>query len=740
MWKLIKFLKPYYWLVILVFGLLFGQAMCDLALPDYMSRIINIGIQQHGIENAVPDALRAGEMNKISFFMSPGNKTVVLGSYDLLDKQTLSTEDYQRYLKSYPVLASEPVYVLKNVNSAAYANLNDLMGRPILIVYMIENKNVSGMGQMFQGLPEGTDPFALLSMIPESQMEVIRQASDQKLAALPDSIIRQSAISYLGVEYKAIGIDLKAKQTGYLLKIGGIMLLLTLVGVIASILVGYISARIAAGFARTTRRQIFHKVEYFSNSEFDKFSTASLITRTTNDIQQIQMVLVILLRIVFYAPIIGIGGAIKAMGQDMSMSWIIGAAVLVLLAMIIVVFAIAISKFRLVQTLVDRLNLVTREMLTGLMVIRAFNTQEHEEKKFDAANIDLTRLNLFINRIMVFMMPAMMLIMNGVMLMVIWFGAHQVDQGSMQVGNMMAFMQYAIQIIMAFLMVSMIFIMIPRASVSAQRISEVLETKPVINDPPEGKKFTDQTQGQVEFQDVSFKYPGAEDYVLHDITFSARPGQTTAICGGTGSGKSTLINLIPRFYDVTGGKILFNNLDVRDVTQHDLRDKIGYVPQQTMLFTGTIAGNIRYANENATQEELETAAAIAQSLDFIKESEKGFESPVAQSGSNLSGGQKQRLSIARALAKKPEVYIFDDSFSAIDFKTDAALRRALKKGTDNSTVIIVAQRIGTIMNADQIIVLDEGRIVGKGTHAELMKTCKVYQELALSQLSMEELN
>jgi ATP-binding cassette, subfamily B, multidrug efflux pump len=738
MWKLIRFLKPYYWLVILVFSLLFGQAMCDLALPDYMSKIINIGIQQNGIENAVPDVIRASEMNKLTVFMSQDNKAAVLNTYYLLDKQKLSPEDYQQYLKEYPILASEPVYVIKTVDSSIRGNLNNLMERPIMIVYMIENKNAPGMSEMFQAAGQ-VDPFTVLSSLPESQLEAIRQTVDTQLAALPESIITQSDISYLSVEYKTIGIDLKAKQTGYLLRIGGIMLLLTLAGTCASILVGFISARIAAGFACNTRRQIFDKVERFSNSEFDKFSTASLITRTTNDIQQIQMVLVILLRIVFYAPIIGIGGAIKAMGQDMSMSWIIGAAVLALLAMIIVVFAIAISKFRIIQTMVDRLNLVTREMLTGLMVIKAFNTQDYEEKKFDVANMDLTKLNLFISRVMVFMMPAMMLIMNGVMLMVIWFGAHQIDQGSMQVGNMMAFMQYAIQIIMAFLMVSMIFIMIPRASVSAQRISEVLETEPSIKDPVDGKKFTGAARGLVEFQNVSFKYPGAEEYVLHDISFTAKPGLTTAICGGTGSGKSTLINLIPRFYDVTGGTILFDNLDVRQVTQHDLRDKIGYVPQQTMLFTGTIDSNIRYANENASQQEIETAAEISQSLDFIKESEKGFESPVAQSGSNLSGGQKQRLSIARALAKKPEVFIFDDSFSAIDFKTDAALRKALKKGTNNSTVIIVAQRIGTIMNADQIVVIDQGRVVGKGTHAELMKTCKVYQELALSQLSLEEL-
>lgn len=714
--------------------------MCDLALPDYMSKIVNIGIQQNGLESTVPDVIRSSEMNKLTLFMGRDTKNTVLDKYQLLDKQELSPEEYQKYQKSYPVLSSEPVYVLKKIDSSEYDGLNTLMGRPIMIVYMFESRNVPGMSEMFQDMPADADPFALLYLLPESQMEGMRQTIDKQMTDIPESIINQSAISYLSVEYRTIGLDLTAKQNAYLLKVGGIMLLLTLAGTLASITVGYYSARVAAGFARNTRRQLFHKVEYFSNSEFDKFSPASLITRTTNDIQQIQMVLVILLRIIFYAPIIGVGGAIKAMGQDMSMSWIIGAAVLVVLSMIIIVFAIAISKFRKVQILTDRLNLVTREMLTGLMVVRAFNNQEHEEKKFDEANIDLTKVNLFIQRIMIFMMPAMMLIMNGVMLMVIWFGAHQVDQGSMQVGNMMAFMQYAILIIMAFLMASMIFIMVPRASVSAQRISEVLETDPVIKNPPQERIFSGETKGLVEFKNVSFKYPGAEDYVLHDISFTSVPGKTTAICGGTGSGKSTLVNLIPRFYDVTEGKILFDNLDVREVTQHALREKIGYVPQRSVLFTGTIASNIRYADENASQQDIENAAEISQSIEFINQSENGFESPVSQSGANLSGGQKQRLSIARALARKPEVFIFDDSFSAIDFKTDATLRKALRKRIVDSTIIIVAQRIGTIMNADQIIVLDEGRIVGKGTHTELMSSCKVYQELALSQLSMEELN
>ena len=503
--------------------------------------------------------------------------------------------------------------------------------------------------------PAGVDPFALLAQMPASQLAAIRQMAAQQLAPVPDSIINQSAVSYLAAEYRAIGIDVGNIQTGYILSIGGLMLLLALLGAVCSIIVGFISARVAAAFARDTRRKVFNRVEHFSNSEFDKFSTASLITRSTNDIQQIQMVLVMLLRFVFYAPIIGIGGIILALGEDVSMSWIIAAAVMAVLSLIGVILAVSISKFKLMQKLVDKVNLVTREILTGLMVIRAFNTQNYEEKKFDRANVDLTGNQLFVNRVMVFMMPAMMLIMNGVMLMVIWFGAKQVDMGAMQVGNMMAFMQYAMQIIMAFMMVSMVFIMVPRAAVSAQRISEVLETEPVINDPEKPQKFDGNVKGHIEFQNVSFKYPGAEDYVLKDISFTARPGQTTAFIGGTGSGKSTLVNLIPRFYDVTEGEILVDNVDIRDVTQHDLRDKIGYIPQKATLFSGTVESNIRYGKETATEEEIAKAAETAQALDFIKESDGGFQANVSQGGANLSGGQKQRLSIARALAKRPEI-------------------------------------------------------------------------------------
>jgi ATP-binding cassette subfamily B multidrug efflux pump len=736
--KLIGYLKPFTWVIVLIFLLLFGQAMTDLSLPDYMSKIVNVGIQQHGIVDPSPQVIRASEMKKVLLFVDQSGKDAITADYQLLSSDKLSAEAYAVELKNYPILSSEPVYKLINTSKAEIQKLNAVFAKSLMLVSIIESNGLTGLPDG-QTLPAGTDAFKFLATLPETQLTGMRQIIDQQSSSIPANMVTQSAIGYLGTEYKMIGVNLSQQQTNYIVKIGGIMLLLTLLGTALSVWVGFLSARIAATFARDTRRKLFTKVENFSNVEFDKFSTASLITRTTNDIQQIQMVLVMLLRIVFYAPIIGVGGIIKALGQDLSMSWIIVAAVCALLTMITIVFLVAVPKFRLIQQMVDKLNLVTREMLTGIMVVRAFNTQKHEEKRFDKANQDLTQLNLFINRVMVFLMPAMMLLMNGAMLMVIWFGAHQVDAGNMQVGNMMAFMQYTMQIIMAFLMVSMIFIMLPRATVSAQRISEVIETKLSINDPQQPKKFDGNVRGEMEFQHVSFKYPGAEDYVLCDVSFSARPGHTVAIVGGTGSGKSTLVNLIPRFYDVTEGRILVDQIDVRDVSQHDLRDKIGYIPQKTILFSGSIESNLKYADEQASQSDIEKAAEIAQSTDFIKASEKGYATDISQGGMNLSGGQKQRLSIARALVKKPEIFIFDDSFSAVDYKTDVALRRALKTETERATVLIVAQRISTIMSADYIVVLEEGKIVGKGNHRELMESCEVYRELALSQLSKEEL-
>jgi ATP-binding cassette, subfamily B, multidrug efflux pump len=735
--KLIKSLKPFTWSIIFIFILLLGQAMSDLTLPDLMSRIINVGIQQNGIENVAPEAIRSSEMSKVLLFVNADEKSTVANDYRLLDKNALSASDYANYLKQYPDLANGPIYKLNTTDGSEISKLNTIFAKPILIVSYIESG--AAADALGQQIPAGVDPFVVLAQLPPAQLETILQKADSMIGALPESVIRQGAVSYLATEYRAIGIDLNQMQIGYLVRIGGFMLLLTLASIVCSISVGFLAAKVAAGFGRDTRRKIFAKVENYSNSEFDKFSTASLITRSTNDIQQIQLLLVFMLRIVFYAPIMGIGGIIKALGQDASMSWIIAAAMMALLTMLGIVFVIAIPKFRIIQKYVDKLNLVTREMLTGLMVVRAFNTQKVEEAKFEKANVDLTRTTLFINRIMVFLMPMIMLLMNAVILLIVWVGAHQIDAGTMQVGNMIAFMQYSIQIIMSFLILTMVFVMMPRAAVSAQRIAEVLETEPSIRDPEKPIRFTEDIKGLVEFQNVGFKYPGAEDYVLQGISFTAMPGQTTAIVGGTGSGKSTLINLIPRFYDVTEGNILLNHTDIRQVTQHDLRDKIGYIPQKASLFSGTLESNIAYGNDNLHDGEVVKAAEIAQLMDYVVSSEKGFDTPVAQGAANLSGGQKQRLSIARALAKRPEIYIFDDAFSAIDFKTDAALRKALKSETGNSTVLIVAQRINTVMNADQIIVLDHGRVVGQGTHKDLMNNCKVYQELALSQLSMEEL-
>ena len=575
-------------------------------------------------------------------------------------------------------------------------------------------------------------------MTDEQRSQMITAIND-KMKEMPDSILEQSAVVFVKQEYQAVGIDTDKLQNNYVLLTGAKMLGLALLSMLLTVLVGFIASRVAASLGKELRGRVFRKVVSFSHAELDRFSTASLITRSTNDIQQIQMLFVMLQRIVFYAPIIGIGGVIKVLNTNTSMAWIIAVAVMAVLTLVIVLFAVAMPRFKIMQKLVDKVNLVTREILTGLPVIRAFSTQKHEEERFDKANKDLTRTNLFVNRVMTTMMPMMMLIMNGITVLIMWNGAHGVDAGSMQVGDLMAFMQYTMQIVMAFLMISMFSIMLPRASVSAGRIEEVLQTEPVIRDPEQTASFDDAKRGLVEFRNVSFRYPGAEENVLENISFTAKPGETTAFIGSTGSGKSTLINLIPRFYDITEGELLVDGADVRRVSQHDLRAKIGYVPQKGVLFSGTIASNLRYGNNDASQEELDKAAQIAQAADFIGEKPDGFDSEISQGGTNVSGGQKQRLSIARAIAIHPEIYIFDDSFSALDYKTDVALRKALKEETAGSTVLIVAQRISTILHAEQIIVLDEGKIVGKGTHKELLKTCEVYQQIAMSQLSKEEL-
>jgi ATP-binding cassette subfamily B multidrug efflux pump len=738
MLKLIKHLKPFIWSIVAIFALLFVQAMTDLALPGYMADIVNKGIQASGIQNAVPQAIRSGELDKVTLFLSDSDKAEVLNNYLLLDKQSLSPDDYAIDVKKYPDLANDTIYILNTKNKATIAKLNTIFSKPIVLVVSIEQKGIAGLTGSSE-LPGDTDPFTVIAQMPAGELAALRDTAFQRMDALPANLITQSSTGYLLQEYGVLGMSLSSMQTIYILRVGGLMLLITLLGAACSVVVGFLSARVAAGLARNLRQQIFTRVEDFSNTEFDKFSTASLITRSTNDITQVQMLLIMLFRTIFYAPILGVGGVIRVIGSEASMTWIIAAAVIAILMMIGVMLIVVVPKFKIVQKLVDKLNLVTREILSGLMVIRAFNTQKREEKKFDVANQDLTKTNLFISRVTVLLMPVMMLIMNIVMIAIVWIGAHQVDAGKVQVGDMMAFMQYTMQIIMAFFMVSMVFVMLPRAIVSVGRINEVLDTQPVIKNPLKPRKYNGSVKGQIDFKNVYFRYPGAEEDLLKNLSFTIKPGHTTAIIGSTGCGKSTLVNLIPRFYDVTGGSVLVDGIDIREVTQHDLREKIGYVSQKTLLFSGTIASNIKYANEAATDADLEKFARTAQVMDFIKQSEGGFSTVVSQGGANLSGGQKQRLSIARALAKRPEIFIFDDSFSALDYTTDAALRKALRKETNSATVLIVTQRISTIMGSDQIVVLDHGEIVGIGRHRQLMDTCEVYREIAQSQLSQEEL-
>jgi ATP-binding cassette subfamily B multidrug efflux pump len=745
MLRLLRYLKPYRLLVLITVALLFVQANADLALPDYLSKIVNVGIQQGGVENAVPVAIRQTEMDKLTIFMSAADKTRVLSDYTLVDT---SSSDYASNVKLYPILAQEPVYVLKKVDSTETTWLDPVMGRAFLVVsgiqlVMADPTKAAAMGAAMgidlSKLPAGTDIFTILGKLPPAAITQLSSTFDSKMAALGTSMIIQAAAASIKAEYTALGMDTGKLSSNYIIHIGLLMLLVTLLSGACTIIVGFLSARTAAGLARDLRRNVFQRVESFSSTEFDKFSTASLITRSTNDITQIQMVVIMMMRMVIYAPIIGVGGVIRAIGKGANMWWIIALAVVVLLGLILTVFAIALPKFKAIQSLIDRLNLVTRENLSGMMVIRAFNMQDFEEERFDKANVNLTNTLRFVNRIMVIMMPLMMFVMNAVMLTIIWVGAHQVAESTMQVGDMMAFMQYAMQILFSFLMLAMMFIILPRASVSGDRIAAVLETEPVIKDPETPTQFPEPFKGTIEFRNVCFRYPSAEEDVLHNISFTAQPGQTTAFIGTTGSGKSTIVSLIPRFYDVTEGAVILDGIDVREVAQHDLRDHIGYIPQKSSLFSGTIEDNLRYADENASDEDLKLAADIAQASEIVAEKPEGMQSEISQGGANVSGGQKQRLAIARALVKKAPIYIFDDSFSALDYKTDAALRKSLKEHTSSSALLIVTQRIATIKNAEQIIVLDEGRIVGKGTHQELMKDCEVYRGIALSQLSKEEL-
>ena len=746
MLRIRKYLKPYTLMLAVTIILLFTQAMLDLALPDYLAQIVNTGVQLGGIETAVSEAVRQERLDQLLLFMSDEDEDAVREAYTLIQTGSTAAADY---IETYPVLADQSIYVLNDLNQDEIDQINAPLARSWVIVSGMEQAmaNPEAAAQMFGGsgefdlsrIPPGTDIFALIARLPADQLAQLGDAVTERLDALGESFVNQTAVAGVKAEYAALGRDVTSLQTRYILRTGAIMLVITLLSALCTIAVGYLAAKIAAGSGRDLRSDVFKKVESFSSAEFDQFPTASLITRNTNDIMQLQMMTVITVRLLFYAPILGVGGIIRAMNTGPSMWWTIALAVIVLIGVIITLIAIALPKFRIMQKLIDRLNLVARENLSGMLVIRAFNMQSFEEDRFDKANAELAENTLFVGRLMAVMMPIMMLILNVLSVTIIWVGAQQVSAGTMQVGDMMAFLQYAMQIVFAFLMMSMLFIILPRASVSADRVADVLETEPIILDPVEPVRLNGNFRGKVEFRNVSFRYPGADEDVLHNINFAARPGETTAFIGSTGSGKSTVVNLIPRFYDVTDGEILLDGIDIRTVTQHDLRERIGYIPQRGILFSGTIASNLRYANEAANNDDLLTAVATAQAAEFVDSKPDGLFTEISQGGSNVSGGQRQRLSIARALVKKAPIYIFDDTFSALDFKTDAALRRALSNSTEQSTKLVVTQRVATVKNAEQIIVLDMGRVVGKGTHEELMKSCETYQEIALSQLSMEEL-
>ena len=732
MGKLFKFMKPYAATILMIVVFLVLQAYCDLSLPGYTSDIVNVGIQQGGIDTAIPEQISVEDMDRLFLFVSEKDQKTVLDAYER------DTDTYE-----------SDAYVLKDgilKNEKRTDKIGAILSKPMMLVTVFssdseETKEMTDA--MFASLPkemlsEDITVFDVLGMMPEEQRAQMVTQIGEKVDEMPETMLEQAATIYLKEAYKNLGMDTDKIQTGYMLRTGGKMLTLAAVGMIVSMIVGFLASKVGASTGRDLRGKVFRKVVEFSNGEFDKFSTASLITRSTNDIQQIQMLTVMILRMVLYAPIMGMGGVFKVFHTNVSMSWIIGLAVVLIAMVVMVLFVVAMPKFKILQNLVDRLNLVTREILTGLPVIRAFSTEKHEEERFDQANKDLTKTNLFVNRAMTFMMPTMMLIMNAISILIVWVGANGINDGQMQVGDMMAFIQYTMQIIMAFLMICMISIMLPRAAISATRVDEVLTSTTLINDPKQPKHLKE-GKGMVEFNHVSFRYPGAEEDVLHDISFTAKPGETTAIIGSTGSGKSTMVNLIPRFYDVTEGKITIDGEDIRNVTQHELRDQLGYVPQKGVLFSGTIASNILYGNPDGSEETMMEAAKVAQAAEFIEEKPKCYDSRISQGGGNVSGGQKQRLSIARAIAKDPKIFIFDDSFSALDYKTDVTLRKALKEHTVNSTVIIVAQRISTILHADQIIVLDEGKVAGIGTHKELLKNCDVYYQIAASQLSEKEL-
>ena len=787
MLKILKNNLKQSWIIVLsIIILLWVQAMADLNLPDFTSKIVNVGIQQKGIENSSPEVITKQTLDKALLLTK--EDSFILENYYIFSKDNLSEKEYNKYLKEYPNIEKQETYVIKNVDSQTREKLNVELGKALMFNTMISKKesvdaiknemvnfvnankneeayeikeeqhntisndvtdNMQMMNNMqttdnihtMDNIQTGEGIFAIIGSLPDEELNKILDVVNEKYKEMPDSIIEQTAIGAVEAEYRDLGVDLGAKQNKYILASGIQMLGVALISMISAIFITLLSAKIAGKLGKILREKVFKKVLTFSSNEFRKFGSSSLITRNTNDIQQIQNLIPMLFRVVVYAPIVGVGAFIKVLSKSQnSMAWIIGVAILTILAVIVTLFAFAMPKFKKLQDLIDRLNMVSREILTGIPVIRAFNKEKYEEKKFDMANQELTDTNIFVNRAMSFMMPALMFVMNSINLLIIWKGAENVDKGVMQVGNVITFMQYTMQIVISFLFISMLSIVLPRASVSAKRITEVLDTETLVKDSANLKEFDPNKKGLVEFKNVSFRYPDADSEVITDIDFTAKPGEITAIIGSTGSGKSTIVNLLPRFYDVTGGEIYVDGVNIKDVAQKDLRSIIGFVPQKGVLFSGTIESNIKYSNLNMSDEQMIKSAQIAQAEEFISSKTDTYKSEISQGGNNVSGGQKQRLSIARAIAKDPEIFVFDDSFSALDFKTDLKLRTALEKVTKDKTVIIVAQRISTIMNADQIIVLDEGKIVGKGTHEQLLNDNDVYKQIALSQLSKEELD
>lgn len=778
MFKILKNLKKSALSVTIIVLLLCVQAWADLTLPDYTSKIVNVGIQQGGIENSAPEVIRKSQMNNLLIFTKEDEN--ILSKYTLISKKSMDEKEFNKYVKKYPILENEDLYIINELNKEDLSKLSTLMSKPLMILSNVTNEqsakkikeqlvnNMQGMQEYEEQTALETIPteeiinkqneaignlpippaimsqmslLELLAAMPEQQFDVIFEKIEQSLNGMNESILKQAAISSVKEEYKAVGINTDKIQNNYIFISGLQMLGIALISMLSAIVIMLLSSRVAANLGRVLRDKVFKKVMNFSTKEFRELGAASLITRSTNDIQQIQGLISILFRVVVYAPIIGVGGFLRVLANsDTSMAWIVGLAILCVIGVVLTLFTIAMPKFKILQELVDKLNLVSREILTGLPVIRAFNTSKREEERFDSSNKDLMKANIFVNRAMSIMFPALMFVMNSVMVLIIWVGGHKVDEGIMQVGDMMAFIQYTMQIVMSFLMISMISIMLPRAAVSAKRINEVLEKDLSIANKEKIKRFKEDKKGLVEFKNVCFRYPDADEEILTDINFTAKPGETTAIIGSTGSGKSTIVNLLPRFYDVTSGELLIDGTNIKDVGVKELRKKIGFVPQKGILFSGTIKSNIKYGNPKMSDEDMIKAAKIAQAEEFILAKEEKYDSPIAQGGNNVSGGQRQRLSIARAIAISPEILVFDDSFSALDLKTDKALRAALAKEVKGKTVIIVAQRISTIMNAEQIVVLEEGKVVGKGTHEQLMKNCDTYKQIAISQLSQEELN